>query len=61
MSVTTTADDKLVKIREDVESAVEQLSDIVINRCWGWEDFSREYQGQLRENLNTLLDLRDEL
>lgn len=61
MSVTTTADEKLVRIRADIESAVKQLSEIVIGRCWGWEDFSSEYQAKLRVYFNILLDLRDEL
>ena len=61
MSVTTRADEELVEIRAGVESIIKRLSEIVIDRCWGWDDFSPSYQRQLRENLNTFLDLRDEL
>jgi len=59
--VTTTADDKLVKIRASIESIIKQLSEIIIDRDRGWEDFSLGYQDNLRNALNTFLDLRDEL
>jgi len=60
MSVTTTADEELVEVRKEIESSVKRLSKIVIDRCWGWEDFTHQYQVKLRARLNTLLDLRDE-
>ena len=59
MSVETTADEQIVFIKEHIDTAIEILSDIIIKRVWGWEDFNKEYQNDLKDTLNQLLDIRD--
>jgi hypothetical protein len=61
MSVNTAADDKRDEAREHVSSAVQLLSEIVVEKCWGYDDFTTEYQKTLRKSLNNLIEVREEL
>lgn len=59
MSVRTTADEKGDEAREHIQEAIEDLSEIVIGRCHGADEYSVEYRNKLRGALIGLLDLRD--
>lgn len=61
MSVHTTADEKLDIVKESVDCAILNISEMVINKCWGWENYTKEYQTNLRNVMNQLLDIRDNL
>lgn len=54
MSITTTADLKLDSAREHLKFATMDLQEIVINECWGHDEFYKEFQKQLFE---TYIDL----
>lgn len=59
MGVRTTADEKRDKTKEHVQEATECLSEIVIGRCYGTDEYSIEYLNKLRGVLIGLLDIRD--
>ena len=61
MSVRTTADEKLDLAREGVAQAIAGLDAVVVERVWGWDEFSTEYRGQLRQIMNLLLEIRGDL
>lgn len=59
MSVRTTADEKRDKAEEHVQEAIECLSEIVIGRCYGADEYNVKYLNKLRGTLIGLLDMRD--
>ena len=61
MSVTTTADEKLKSAREHIRSAVSDLGNIVIEKCWGSDDFTDIAQKRIKDIFIKLLDIRNEL
>ena len=61
MSVTTTADEHLDRAKDNIQSAIKNLSEFVIEECWGVEDFSSTYRVTLRNCLQELLKVREEL
>ena len=61
MSVTTTADEKRDDAKENIGSAIRNLSGIVIEECYGYEDFSDAYRLKLRKALHDLIEVRETL
>ena len=61
MSVRTTADERRDEVIEHLRRAIETLSEIVIDQCWGWDQFNDEYQQKLQRSLNALLKIRRDL
>jgi hypothetical protein len=61
MSVRTTADEILDRVKHNVNEAANDLSKIVVGKEWGSNDFNPEYQKTLKESLFTLLKIRDDL
>lgn len=47
MSVVTTADEKLEETKEHLEQAKMLLSEILITKCWGSDEYSQEYQEKM--------------
>jgi hypothetical protein len=43
MGVRTTADEKRDSACEHVEAAIKDLSEILIDKCWGHDCYTREY------------------
>jgi len=61
MSVRTTADEQLDSAKKDIRTAIQSISDIIINQCWGWDEYSGESQENMREVLNDLLKVKTKL
>ena len=61
MSVRTDADEKRDEAVQYLGFTIKAISEIVIERVWGWDSFNKEYQSKLREHLNTLMSIRDDL
>lgn len=57
----TTADDKVDSAVEHINSAVESISDVVVSKCYGYDEYSREYRKNLAIALQELLELRETL
>jgi hypothetical protein len=61
MSVQTTADDRRDEAVNHVKEAIRCLSDIVVDQCHGHDDWTPEYQGNLKRSLLELIEIRDRL
>ena len=61
MSVITAADEKLLGAKAHIQSAIEDLSDIVAKKIWGHDEFTRVYQHQMHVALNRLMEARETL
>ena len=61
MSVITTADEKLNSAVDSLNSAIANLSEIVIDRCWGHDDYTTEFKEVLSKSMFDLIQIRDAL
>ena len=61
MSVITTADEKLNSAVDSLNSAIANLSEIVIDRCWGYDDYNTEFKAVLSKSMFDLIKIRDAL
>lgn len=61
MSVTTTADEKLHEARQHIADAIRSLSAIVIDECWGHDDFSKEYRNKIDTAFESLRQAKRDL
>ena len=68
MSVRTTADERIDQAKEHlaealtaIEGAESNLRDIVVDRCWGYDEFNEEYTEKLKATYKFLLGLRADL
>jgi len=61
MSVNTTADDRVEKAKEHIEEAVKELSEIIVDKCYGSDEFSVEYTSTLICTFNKLVRMRRDL
>lgn len=59
MGVRTTVDEKVDKASVDVINAIEALTVVIVERCWGWEDLSRERKQELYDCHKNLISIRD--
>lgn len=58
MSVTTTADENLNRFEDILGESISLMSEIVVNRCWGWDEFTKETQDKHLKILNQLIEIR---
>lgn len=58
MSVTTEADEIIESIKKDIDSAIKSLSEIIIDRVWGYDDYGDDYKDNLANAMHDLLKLR---
>lgn len=61
MSVRTTSDEHLDSARGHIHEAIRDLSQIVVERCWGHDEYNAETQRNIRETLVELISLRVQL
>lgn len=59
--MTTTADEHLEKAREDVQSAISNLSKIVVEQCSGHDEYRSGFRLKLQNQLSSLLLVREDL
>lgn len=45
--ITTTADEHLAHAREDVKAAIQSLSKILVDECWGHDEFTEKFNLKL--------------
>lgn len=60
MSVSTRADENLDAVRKHIEEATKLLSEIVVDQCWGHDEFSPEYKKKIKDLFLYFLELKDE-
>jgi hypothetical protein len=61
MGVRTEADEQLDKADENIKAAIERLSKIVVDKCWGYDEYNKTYQHTIQESLRSLLEVRENL
>jgi hypothetical protein len=61
VSVRTTADEQLDHAKADIQTAIEHLSQIIVERCWGWGEFREDYRKDIAQSLADLIVIRDRL
>ena len=61
MGVRTTADEKLDMANEHLRAAGADLAAVVIDECWGHDNYTLDYRTTIREALNTTLELKGKL
>ena len=61
MSIVTTADEQLAQVHYSLTDAITALSDIVVNRVWGWDDFNDDFKKTLIDEYTALLAVRARL
>jgi hypothetical protein len=61
MGVRTTADEKVESALESINNAIQSLSDIVVNQCWGHDSWNVEYRAKLEESFLSLMEIRKKL
>jgi hypothetical protein len=49
MSVRTEADEHLDAAKLNIKNAIDHINEIVVNECWGYDDFKGEYFRELCE------------
>jgi hypothetical protein len=61
MSVVTTADEKVSEAKESVRTAIQSLSAILIEDCWGHDGFNDDYREKLSESFDLLRQVKEKL
>ena len=61
MSVRTTADEHLDSAKQHIKDAVKDLSEIVVEQCWGHDEYREEYSEELKRIFRELLEIRDRI
>jgi hypothetical protein len=61
MSVRTTADERLDSAYTHIKDAVKDLSSVIIDECWGYDDYREDYKNMLHEVMQELILLKKRL
>ncbi len=61
MSVQTTADEHRDAARENVRDAIRNLSQIVVEQCWGHDEYRAGYRTALSESFQELIAIQEKL
>lgn len=59
--MTTQADEHRNKAREDIDSAIKNLSEIIVDKVWGWDDYKKDYLQELKEVFVELIKIREKI
>ncbi len=59
--MTTDADRLLINIKSNLNLIVDDMSEIIVSKIQGYDDYSEVHKMKLRRIFNQLLDMRDEL
>jgi len=61
MSVVTQADEDLKQIKRDIDSVAKRLSGVIIDKPWGWDQYSDLFHLDAIRWLNQLLTVQAEM
>ncbi len=61
MSVRTTADEKIDEARDSINKALKALNEIVVNECWGHDEFNKAFTKKMLEAHAMLIEVRSKL
>lgn len=57
MDYHTMADEKRDSAKAHIQQAVEDLSEIIIRKCYGHDEYNKEYKKKMRAAFLALLDM----
>lgn len=58
MSIRTTADEKRDTAKDNIETAIKNLSEIIVDKVWGSDEFNEEYKNKLLLAMSKLLEIQ---
>lgn len=61
MGVVTTADERLKAAKRSLQETIASLSDIVVQKCWGHDEYTPEYRQTLNETFRDLLEVQERI
>lgn len=61
MSVVTSADEAIDRAKYNIEQAVNNLSEVVIGKTWGHDDYTDARRKELRKILFELLEIHERI
>ncbi len=61
MGVRTAADERLDSAHQHIKEAIRDLSSIVIEECWGHDEFREDYTETIHEVMQELISLKKKL
>jgi hypothetical protein len=61
VSVITTSDEKITSAKKNIDSAIKDLSAILIDKEWGWDGYTDNYQEELTKAMFQLMHIREKL
>ena len=61
MSAVTTADEKIDSAKGHIDSAIKDLSAILIDKEWGWDGFTDKYREEMTRVMFQLMYIRGKL
>lgn len=61
MSVYTTADAHRDRVRQQISEAIKDLTAILIDECWGHDEYSEEYLQVLEQAFTDLREMKKKI
>lgn len=61
MGVYTTADERLDSAASHIKDAIKDLSTIVIDECWGFDEYNSSYKDEIYDAMQKLIALKKQL
>lgn len=61
MSIRTEADRHLELAKENINFAIKELSEILINECWGYDQWNNEYTEKINNTFDQLRKIKRDL
>ena len=61
MSVKTAAQENIDNAVRDINSAITNLAKVVVDQCWGTDDFKDYFKSALKQSFQELIEIRDRI
>ncbi len=54
----TTADKKIIEVKEHITNAIKKLHEVLVEDCHGFDGYTSSYKFALAETQHTLIDIK---
>lgn len=61
MSVKSAAQENVESAVRDINSAITNLAKVVVDQCWGTDDFKDIFKADLKQSFHELIEIRDRI
>lgn len=61
MSVKSAAQENVESAVRDINSAITNLAKVVVEQCWGTDEFKNHYKDALKQSFQQLIEIRDKI